>query len=164
MYRIENWADVYRAVSEVWTRLSVAYLLLVQSVADPCLHNFNLCAMTFRCVRNLAFCRIQVVWGRNLNKTCSGSTGSTKGWSRCDLGRGVRYPNLELLWGPQRDKALQIEPSSRTQLKVARSTVAARSPSQLHFPAVVTVANFNRVSSIWVFIEQHVTNEMQIRT
>jgi len=40
----------------------------------------SVCAMTFRCcARNLAFSRIQVVWVRNLNKTRSGPTKSTKG-------------------------------------------------------------------------------------
>jgi len=56
------------------------------------------------CARNVAFSRFQVVWVRNLNKTCSGPTRSTKGWSQWALGHGVRHPCLELLWGPQRDK------------------------------------------------------------
>jgi len=178
-------AGVCYAMSEVWTRVSVAYLLLVQSVFDRCLDNISyllsndvtatsllkilqcarldiehairvclsripkrldklcsakqaqpshwteycimniglllvnifgdclifeteeisVCAMTFRyCASNLAFSRIQVVWLRNLNKTCSGPTRSAKGWSQCALGRGVRHPSLQFLWGPQRDK------------------------------------------------------------
>ena len=101
-YRIENLAGVYYAMFEVWTRLSVAYLLLVQSLCSQSLTHVlivSVCAMTFRCcARNLAFNRIQVVWVCNLNKTCSGPTRSTKGWSRCALGRGVRHSSLEFLW------------------------------------------------------------------
>jgi len=197
-YINENFAGVCYAMSEVdWTRLSVAYLLLVlfvQSVFDPCLDNISyllstdvtatsrlkilqqgvlqcarlniehvirvclaripprldklcsakqaqpshwtehyimniklvnifgdclifetevlsvgLCAITFRCcARNLAFSRIQVVWVRNLNKTCSGPTRSTKGWSQCALGRVVRHTSLAFLWGPQRDKGWKL--------------------------------------------------------
>ena len=51
--------------------------------------------MTFRCcARNLAFSRIEVVWVRSLNKTCSGPTRSTKGWSRCALGSVTRAWNF----------------------------------------------------------------------
>ena len=51
----------------------------------------------------------------NLNKTCSGPTRSTKGWSRCTLGRVVRHLSLEFLWGPQSDKGwkLRLRPQRR---------------------------------------------------
>ena len=42
---------------------------------------------------------LYVIWVRSfINKTCSVRTRSTKGWSWCALGRGVRHPSLEFLW------------------------------------------------------------------
>jgi len=40
-YINENFAGVCYAMSEVWTRLNVAYLLYVQSVFYPCLDNIS---------------------------------------------------------------------------------------------------------------------------
>jgi len=62
--------------------------------------------MTFRCcARNLAFDRIQV---RNLSKTCSGPTRSTKGWSQCALG-----------WGPPPELGITVGSTAWQRLKTS---------------------------------------------
>ena len=101
-YRIENFAGVCYAMSEVWTRLNVAYLLAY------------LCSRSLTHVLIISY--VQWLFGcfaRNLGVEFKSFgyailirhvLASTKGWSRCALGRGVRHPTLEFLWGPQRDK------------------------------------------------------------
>jgi len=93
---LDKLCSVQQAQPSHWTEHCIMNIPLVNIFGDCLLFEtevISVCAMTFRCCAlNLAFSRIQVVWVCNLSKTCSGPTKSTKGWSQCTLGRGVRHP------------------------------------------------------------------------